>query len=249
MAAAGITVYAVGCEPALGGYRFARDFMCSLAEITGGQAVALSCADRLADVIINGSAEEISLTRLTREVEQEVERVRVTSYEPLDEEEVQTRAWQNLQSRGVKSKQMRHDGAMIQKNSSVWKGASSLAAAKSELCKSIPADDPADFTECAEVMMKGGASFSRSRGLGSTFRSMPAAALSARSSGVRKSKKMAMPEVARMSEDAFECRGGFDEALEASAPVGAASVSHNVLVEDEISYDQVKRIMARKSVK
>merc|ERR1719217_260176 len=89
MAASAITVYAVGCEPALGGYRFARDFMCSLAEITGGQAIALSSADKLADVIINGSAEEISLTRLSREVEEEVERVRVTSasaHEPFDEE-------------------------------------------------------------------------------------------------------------------------------------------------------------------
>merc|ERR1712182_34329 len=98
-----------GCEPALGSYRFARDFMCSLAEITGGQAVALSSADKLAEVIINGSAEEISLTRLTREVEEEVERVRVTSasaHEPFDEEAVQMQAWQNLHSRGVMSKQM-----------------------------------------------------------------------------------------------------------------------------------------------
>merc|ERR1711966_257133 len=40
MAASGITLYTVGCDPALGAYHFARDFMCNLAEITGGQAVA-----------------------------------------------------------------------------------------------------------------------------------------------------------------------------------------------------------------
>ena len=39
-----------GCEPALGAYRFARDFLCNAAELTGGQAVALSSAAMLADV-------------------------------------------------------------------------------------------------------------------------------------------------------------------------------------------------------
>ena len=38
-------------------------------------------------------------------------------------------------------------------------------------------------------------------------------------------------------------------AMPMSAPVEAKSVKTNVLVEDEISYDQVKRIMARKSKK
>merc|ERR1711959_458067 len=76
MAAHGITVYSVGCEPALGAYRFARDFMCSLAEITGGQAIALSSAKMLADVIVNGSAEEIELTALSRGIDAEIEAVR-----------------------------------------------------------------------------------------------------------------------------------------------------------------------------
>lgn len=76
MAAHGITVYAVGCEPALGAYRFARDFMCSLAEITGGQAIALSSAKMLAEVIVNGSSEEISMTQLQRQVEEEIQAVR-----------------------------------------------------------------------------------------------------------------------------------------------------------------------------
>merc|ERR1719262_1731575 len=73
MAAHGIACYSVGCEPALGSYLFARDFMCTLAEITGGQAVALDSAALLAEVIVNGSAEEISMTLLQREVEQEIE--------------------------------------------------------------------------------------------------------------------------------------------------------------------------------
>lgn len=39
-----------GCEPALGAYQFARDFLCNVAEMTGGQAIALSSAAMLADV-------------------------------------------------------------------------------------------------------------------------------------------------------------------------------------------------------
>merc|ERR1719262_2078215 len=89
MAAHGITCYAVGCEPALGNYLFARDFMCTLAEITGGQAVALSSAALLADVIVNGSAEEISMNMLQREAEQELDHVRTLAEdagEDLDDE-------------------------------------------------------------------------------------------------------------------------------------------------------------------
>ncbi|CAJ1418639.1 unnamed protein product, partial [Effrenium voratum] len=67
MAARDITVYSVGCEPALGQYRFARDFLCTVAEITGGQAVALSSAALLAEVIVNGSAEELELSKLQRQ--------------------------------------------------------------------------------------------------------------------------------------------------------------------------------------
>lgn len=63
-----ITVYTVGCEPALGHYRFARDFFCNVAEMTGGQAIALGSAQLLADVIINGSAEELALSKLQRQV-------------------------------------------------------------------------------------------------------------------------------------------------------------------------------------
>jgi hypothetical protein len=277
MAGGGITVYAVGCEPALGGYRFARDFMCSLAEITGGQAVALSCADRLADVIINGSAEEISLTRLTREVEHEVERVRVAATGPIDEEELQMQACLNLQSRGVKSKQMRHDGAMKQQNASVWKGATSLAAAKMELCKTVAPGDLAedmlsDYMD-DDDLVKSSKSFSRpsraAKGLSwlmspftreSTTAAAPTPEFATRSASckARRSGPMVLsgPVPPKKKAPAPMLRkamplspGGFGEVMAASAPEEAKSLESNVLVEDEISYNQVKRIMARKSAK
>jgi hypothetical protein len=295
MAAGGITVYSVGCEPALGSYRFARDFMCSLAEITGGQAVALSSADKLAEVIINGSAEEISLTRLTREVEEEVERVRVTSasaHEPFDEDAVQMQAWQNLHSRGVMSKQMRHDGAMKQKNASVWKSASSLSAAKMELSKTVEApgadgfDYPLFEPMSASLLAYRGeeeavrsasfskpsactvstASFSKpsrvARGLSwmmSPFmkESKPApcppeADARMKKRSVRGSLRTAEarmaspPPVLRAAMPMAADCGGI---MSKSAPEEATSVKSNVLVEEGISYDQVKRIMARKSAR
>jgi len=142
MAAHGITVYTVGCEPALGGYRFARDFMCTVAEITGGQAIALGSAALLADVIISGSVEEISLTLLQREVDNEIELIQreaAARREVLDEAETSVRVAAAMQAKGVRSKQMRTDGRMQNSKAAVWHKSpmQSLAAAKEELCKDM----------------------------------------------------------------------------------------------------------------
>lgn len=144
MAAEGIVCYSVGCEPGLGRYQFARDFMCTLAEITGGQAVALGSAALLAQVIVNGSAEEISLTRLQREVEREVESVRAsaarTSEAPLSDVACARIAAQNLEARGVRSTRMETDGAYLNRSPSVWHASptQTLAAAKAELVSRTP---------------------------------------------------------------------------------------------------------------
>jgi len=122
MAANGITIYTVGCEPALGHYQFARDFMCNVAEITGGQAIALSSAKMLADVIVNGSAEEIELTALSREIDAEIEAVRQEADVELEDEEIVARASARMQSRNVQCQQMRHDGGMMYRSASasIW---------------------------------------------------------------------------------------------------------------------------------
>jgi len=145
MAALGITCYSVGVEPVLGQYRFARDFMCTIAEITGGQAVALSSAALLADVIVNGSAEEISLMKLQREVETEIQQVQAAAAavdEVLSTDETCSRAWASLQAKGVKSVQMTTDGGMTNSLPGVWhkQGAAhqSLAGAKAELMAQMP---------------------------------------------------------------------------------------------------------------
>jgi len=148
MAAHGITVYTVGCEPALGGYIFARDFMCTVAEITGGQAIALSSAKLLADVIVNGSAEEIALTKLQKEIDAEIDVVRAEGGADLEEEELISRACKNLQSRNVTSMQMCHDGGMEYREASrsVWKShigkGGSLAECKGELVAHCGVEEP-----------------------------------------------------------------------------------------------------------
>merc|ERR1719265_2525685 len=61
----------------------------------------------------------------------------------MDEAQVFQQAAMNLQSRCVTSKHMRHDGAMSQAAPEVWSKATSLRAAKAELCSKYkePEDD------------------------------------------------------------------------------------------------------------
>jgi hypothetical protein len=273
MAAHGITVYAVGCEPALGSYRFARDFMCSLAEITGGQAVALSSAKNLADVIINGSAEEISLTHLSREVEEEIERVQAMDLD-ASEEQVFQQAAMNLQERSVKSKHMRHDGAMSQAAPEVWKKATSLRAAKADLCARFPEpkgkgkgslrsvdfddeDKMSSVDSCVDTMSFSVMSMEeKSMALASSSRSFSKSAKTKKTKSAGPSLMSAMsswfggsatakgaPPASLASEDEEVDAPRFRSA---PAPMKVKTLGHNVLEEDVISLEQVARI-GRKS--
>mmetsp|Transcript_15712 Transcript_15712/g.46602 ORF Transcript_15712/g.46602 Transcript_15712/m.46602 type:complete len:427 (-) Transcript_15712:210-1490(-) len=141
MAAKGVTCYSVGVEPTLSAFAFARDFMCTIAEITGGQAIALSNAAMLADVIIHGSAEEISMMPLRGAVEEEIRRVREAAEvvnESISDEVCAHRAWTGLSKRGLKTMQMQTDGAMVNQSPASWHAAAgtppqSLAGAKAQL--------------------------------------------------------------------------------------------------------------------
>jgi hypothetical protein len=226
MLAESITLYAVGCEPALGNYRFARGFMCTLAEITGGQAIALSSAALLAEVIVNGSAEEISMTRLQREVEQEIDQVRHEACdraEALDDSECAHRAWTRLQSRKVVSKQMHTDGAMKNTHHAIWHKSGgpepqTLASAKAELFAAEP----------CRKMRASGSRRKASLSLGMVRSSRGAEA------GWR---RRACASADDMEE---ECEGALAE------PGAATSCS---AVEDVITEEQVSRIMKKSACK
>jgi hypothetical protein len=260
MAVQEITCYTVGCEPALGDFRFARDFMCTLAEITGGQAVALASASLLAEVIVNGSAEEICMTLLQREVEDELDHVRALASEAgehLDEDTVHQRATTNLHARNMKCKQMRTDGGKM-KNAhySIWHGSEkqTLAAAKVELCAvaGVERDDSnriscrkEESLSCHVDAFKKTSSRKREGILGRAFKSVFGR-------GARRSETENNTDLSACDEVA-ELGGRIDELCELSATIEPASVptgvpsmmSKNVLAEDFISVEQVSRISKR----
>lgn len=243
MAANGIACYSVGCEPALGGYCFARDFMCTLAEITGGQAVALSSADLLAEVIVNGSAEEISLTRLQREVEEEVARVRAVASqtaEKLSDAECLRRACFGMQQRGVVTEQMSTDGSMQNANRPIWHASptQTLAGAKGMLCAS-------QATALAAVPFTGPAAMHCMPPTSPPC--PPRAAMSAMSPTVMGVRPFP-PLVAMSTAPRTPAAPPFSLCQSwASAPAPQTSTS-NVLKKDLISMGQVERLMARSSL-
>ncbi|CAJ1395844.1 unnamed protein product [Effrenium voratum] len=216
MAAQDITCYSVGCEPALGNYHFARDFLCNVAEVTGGQAVALSSAAMLADVIINGSAEELALSKLQRQVEEEVLRVQTGARREgreITTEAAVGAAFQSLQARGVTSVQMDTDGRMQNDTRPCWgstREQKSLKAVKAEL-HALPRSAPAPSSRTPAMAMP---AMSSTRFGGGGYASAAAAPASA--------------------------------AAAAAAPATApASATRNCLKTDLISADQVSRVVQK----
>jgi hypothetical protein len=102
----GICVYAVGCEPALGSYRYAREFMIAAAERTEGQAISLGSAASLADVIMGGAIEEMDLEKLMAEVGEEVLQLRKES-PMMTDDMMQQKVCSKMQSRGHRTRQMK----------------------------------------------------------------------------------------------------------------------------------------------
>eukprot|EP00611_Tribonema_gayanum_P011893 TRINITY_DN2231_c0_g1_i3.p1 TRINITY_DN2231_c0_g1~~TRINITY_DN2231_c0_g1_i3.p1 ORF type:complete len:509 (-),score=180.07 TRINITY_DN2231_c0_g1_i3:426-1952(-) len=165
MLEAGITVYTVGCEPALGSYRFARDFMVAVADITQGQAIALSSAKLLVDVILGGAREELDLERLMGNIDEEVSEARQqvaaervsaglapeveeTSAE-YEQYEVQlsSRVARNMAGKGIKARRVAHDGAMAAPQAAKMAKSAGLDRWRTEVVASEPA--PAPATLCA----------------------------------------------------------------------------------------------------
>eukprot|EP00744_Colponema_vietnamica_P000315 GILI01000558.1.p1 GENE.GILI01000558.1~~GILI01000558.1.p1 ORF type:complete len:492 (+),score=116.48 GILI01000558.1:81-1478(+) len=138
LAEAGVTVYSVGCEPALGSYALARDFMLSVARITGGQAVVLGSAALLADLILGGAMEELQLEQLMNEVEAEVRQLEVSGG-AVEREEVAKHVWSKMKERGVRTKQVVHDSKIDSPYEADLVNATSLSSAKAAIHAKAPA--------------------------------------------------------------------------------------------------------------
>ena len=84
-----------------------RDFFMSLAYITGGQYVPMINAKLLAQVIIGGVREEISLERLMQDAQEDINReMQAAEAESVDEQEMITRVNRVLLTKNMRVKQM-----------------------------------------------------------------------------------------------------------------------------------------------
>ena len=105
LAIKGVTIYAVGCEPAIRPY---KDFFMALAYITGGQYVPLLKAQLLTRVIVGGAQEQISMEQYMTEVSEEV-KAQVASGRKIDEDELILRVHLKLQAKGANTKQLQRN--------------------------------------------------------------------------------------------------------------------------------------------
>mmetsp|Transcript_38959 Transcript_38959/g.81800 ORF Transcript_38959/g.81800 Transcript_38959/m.81800 type:complete len:460 (-) Transcript_38959:390-1769(-) len=124
----GVALYAVGCQPALAQYKFATDFFVACAERTNGQAVSLSSAAALADVIMGGAIEEMDLSKLSNVLEQDVQQMRCQQPALNDDELVESvhRQWMH---KGIRSRQVKHR-SLSAKYGTALREADSIRSAK-----------------------------------------------------------------------------------------------------------------------
>jgi hypothetical protein len=104
----GIVLYSVGC----GLTGDVRDFFMAIAYITGGQYVPLSNAKNLADVIIGGAQEEVSLEKWMSEVDEEVQRD-IEAGKEIDEEELSRRIHEKMKLKGARAKQLKRNNKQV----------------------------------------------------------------------------------------------------------------------------------------
>jgi hypothetical protein len=105
LAAKGVAVYTVGCEPSITPY---RDWFMAISHITGGQYVPLASANLLPQVIIGGAQEEISLQLLMAQVNADV--VAEMGAQPegsVRQAAVEERVYKNLKARGQNAKRLK----------------------------------------------------------------------------------------------------------------------------------------------
>ncbi|KAJ8309002.1 hypothetical protein KUTeg_013876 [Tegillarca granosa] len=110
LAEKGITLYSVGCEPAISPY---KEFFMAIAYMTGGQYVPLTGAGLLTKVIIGGAQEELSLEQWMADVDQEVQ-ADLQAGREIDDEEISRRVQEKLNLKGAKAKQLQRNNATLE---------------------------------------------------------------------------------------------------------------------------------------
>lgn len=185
LAAKGVVVYAVGVEPVLStSYKFARDFMMSVARITEGKFLPLGRADMLSQVIVSGAMEGVNLTAVWEQLEHEVKEAAAKNNEVIDERELVKRTEERLQVTEAKvhhvAMENPYEAGYDLANCLAFEQATSLATAMPAMRSSINAHAPqaasafnwgSQQAQCKEASMeleqcaRRGAQVKKSRGL------------------------------------------------------------------------------------
>ena len=136
LAKKGITIYSVGCEPEINKYKFARAFLISLANLTGGQSIGLENANSLADVILGSTIEELGITKLLDKVEEETIKVKymyTSSGRSYTDDIVLNDVYNNLRRDRHVTPQIRGCTMMRDISEGIIEGSDDLASARRNL--------------------------------------------------------------------------------------------------------------------
>jgi len=144
LASKGVVVYAVGVEPVLStSYKFARDFMMSLAKITEGKFLPLGRADMLSEVIVSGAMEGVNLTSVWEKLEREVKEHAEKANEAIDESELIKRTEERMRVCETKVQQVAmenpYESGYDYSNCEAFANATSLSSAMPAMKCSINA--------------------------------------------------------------------------------------------------------------
>jgi len=146
MAQKNITIYPIGCEPALSGFINARAFMVGLAEITNGHAVSLASSSLLAEVILGGAAEELELQKLAQTYENDLkiarEELRGGGGGVVDESEVVGAVYRKLKSSNIQTVQWKCDGKIADGRSNYFSKNAKLSEAKESILRTEGVSSP-----------------------------------------------------------------------------------------------------------
>ncbi|OWF47447.1 uncharacterized protein LOC110454344 [Mizuhopecten yessoensis] len=110
LAAKGITLYFVGCEPPINQY---KEFFTAIAYLTGAQCIPLRGAKALTQVIIGGAQEEISLERWMDEVDEEVQK-EIAAGNQINDDEMTRRAQAKMDSKGIRGKKLQRNNLYLE---------------------------------------------------------------------------------------------------------------------------------------
>ena len=260
----GIAIYAVGCEPSLSSYSFAKPFLISLSELTGGKAVCLSSASLLADVILGGAVEELNIQMLSNQLKSEIDSIReevrfgarstsaAAPSEEVENKAVSERLHERLIARGVQIAEMRTDGEMKDFTLSPQITACAFLSDVRRLVSEAP-PTPDGFRFGTGFGSSFGTRFSSEPPISSCFGSVCEAPPARSVFGVAFGAMH--PTVSMDARTKFSFGGGFSSASPAmpvssfgSVPFGAAtSATTCAVVHDSPSFSSVSKMVSKAS--